>query len=81
MKKILIALAALTASAPVSAGLTDIIQGMGKKTVEPVAYTIATSGYNLRVYEWPSQLVPGKTCTVVTGESFKGSVSCTVEKQ
>lgn len=77
MKKIFILLFVL---APINAysGTWDVISGFMKEAVKPVEYEVATSGANLRVYEWETPT--GKVCTSVI--SSKGiAMDCDWKKQ
>lgn len=59
------------------AGTWDVISGFTKKSIDPVAYELSTSGANLRVYEWETPT--GKVCTSVI--SSKGiAVDCDWKK-
>ena len=63
MKKVILtAILALSLSSA-QAGLWDELSSMTKKEVKTIAYTIDTSGTNIRVYEWETPT--GKICTWV----------------
>ena len=67
MKKLL--LLALLIPLSASAGLWDSVSGAFKKTIEPVAYAVAASGSNIRVYEWELQGNPNVTCVYIATET------------
>lgn len=55
MKKIslaIISVAFLLAASSAHAFDINVISAWGKQTVEPLAYTVETSGNNLRIYTW-----------------------------
>jgi len=51
----------------------DQLSSLGKASITPQAYTVETSGYNLRGYEYVSP--SGKICTVIIS-SKNMSQSC-----
>ena len=69
-------LTALLAFASINAhaGTWDVISGAFKDTVTPTKeYAVATSGNNLRVYEWPMQTDKRFVIVYTVGESGTGT--------
>lgn len=51
--------------------------GAFKDSIEPSAeYTIATSGTNIRAYEWPMQSAPGYICIDTVGTDIGLTSQC-----
>jgi hypothetical protein len=73
MKKILFVIGVLFFVTTPSFALWNQIQGVFKKEVKTIDYTIDTSGVNPRVYEFDTQGVPKAHCIVVFRDDTKTS--------